>query len=241
VTYFGGKSRIAKQVAEFINGQLQDGQAYYEPFCGACNVTQHIDANRARFASDGNKYLIAFWQAVQAGWEPPAVVSEEEYRRVKDNKEDSLALTAFIGFGCSFGGRFFEGYARSKRPQDYAGAARRSTAKKALGLGGVSFDNLLFEQVEVSPGSLVYCDIPYRGTKRYNKAAGGFDHDSFYRWGKRLTEEGSQVFVSEYAHNVPEGATVVWSKESRQEVRGADGKRKETTEVIFKWSTVTNG
>lgn len=105
--YFGGKARIAKKVAEFINGQLQDGQAYYEPFCGACNVTQHIDKDRGVYASDSNKYLIAFWQAVQAGWEPPAVVSEEEYRRVKANKDEDLALTAFVGFGCSFAGKFF--------------------------------------------------------------------------------------------------------------------------------------
>ncbi len=230
--YFGGKARIAKKVAEFLNGQLTEGQAYYEPFCGACNVTQHIDANRARYASDGNKYLIAFWQAIQSGWEPPSEVSEEEYQRVKANRELDLALTAFVGFGCSFAGKFFGGYARG---QDYARFAYNSTKRKWLGLGGVEFSNLLFEDVQAMPGSLVYCDIPYRGTTGYDKAAGGFDHDSFYRWGQRLTEEGSSVFVSEYAHNVPDGAEVVWSKGSRQEIRSADGKRKETTEVIFTW------
>ena len=233
--YFGGKARIAKKVAEFLNGQLEEGQAYYEPFCGACNVTQHIDANRARFASDGNKYLIAFWQAVQAGWEPPSEVSEEEYQRVKANKEQDLSLAAFVGFGCSFGGKFFGGYARGGEGRNYASNASRSTAKKSLGLGGVEFSSLLFEDVQVRQGSLVYCDIPYLGTTGYDKAAGGFDHDSFYRWGQRLTEEGSSVFVSEYAQNVPEGAAVVWSKDSKQDIRSSDGKRKETTEVIFTW------
>ena len=162
--YFGGKARIAKKVAEFLNGQLEEGQAYYEPFCGACNVTQHIDANRARFASDGNKYLIAFWQAVQAGWVPPSEVSEEEYKRVKANREEDLALTASVGFGCSFAGKFFGGYARDSRSRNYAGSAKRSTARKASGLVGVKFSNILFEEVKVTAGSLVYCDIPYRGT-----------------------------------------------------------------------------
>ncbi len=236
--YFGGKARIAKKVAEFINGQLQEGQAYYEPFCGACNVTQHIDASRARYASDSNKYLIAFWQAVQAGWQPPAVVSEEEYQRVKANKDEDLALTAFVGFGCSFAGKFFGGYARCTRKDDYVGQARRSSAKKAIGLGVVAFDCRPFEKVQVTPGSLVYCDIPYRNTTGYPKAAGGFDHDSFYLWGKKLTEEGSTVLVSEYRHNVPEGAEVVWSKVSNQEIRSGDGNRKETEEVIFTWRAV---
>jgi len=233
--YFGGKARIAKKVAEYINGQLKEGQAYYEPFCGACNVTQHIDANRARLASDSNKYLIAFWQAVQAGWEPPAVVSEEEYQRVKANKEEDLALTAFVGFGCSFGGKFFGGYARQKGARNYATNAKNSTRKKAKGLHGVNFSPLLFEQVEVEPGSLVYRDIPYRNTTGYSKAAGGFDHDNFYQWGKKLTEEGTTVLVSEYSHNVPEGAEVVWSKTSKQDIRSSDGKRRETEEVIFTW------
>ncbi len=233
--YFGGKARIAKKVAEFINGQLQNGQSYYEPFCGACNVTQHVDKNRDVHASDSNKYLIAFWQAVQAGWEPPAVVSEEEYQRVKANKDEDLALTAFIGFGCSFGGKFFGGYARDNRGDDYVGQAARSTAKKAKGLGVVAFDCQPFEKVQVTSGSLVYCDIPYRNTTGYSKDTGGFDHDSFYHWGKKLTEEGSTVLVSEYSHNVPEGAEVVWSKTSNQEIRGRDGKRKETEEVIFTW------
>ena len=76
--YMGGKARIAKGVAEFLNGRLKDGQPYYEPFCGACNITQYISSNRLRFASDSNRYLIAFWQAVQAGWEPPEEVSKED-------------------------------------------------------------------------------------------------------------------------------------------------------------------
>lgn len=233
--YFGGKARIAKKVAEYINGQLKEGQAYYEPFCGACNVTQHIDPNRARYASDSNKYLIAFWQAVQAGWEPPAVVSEGEYQRVKANKDEDLALSAFVGFGCSFGGKFFGGYARGNTSQDYAGGAKRVTAKKAKGLGSVGFGCRPFEEVQVTPVSLVYCDIPYRGTTGYSKASGGFDHDSFYRWGQRLTEEGSTVLVSEYSHNVPEGAEVVWAKTAQRHMLSGERKRKETEEVIFTW------
>ncbi len=236
--YMGGKARIAKKVAEFINGQLQEGQAYYEPFCGACNVTQHIDKNREVYASDSNKYLIAFWQAIQNGWQPPEVVSEDEYQRVKSDKDQDLALTAFIGFGCSFAGRFFGGYARGGAKRNYAANAASSTRGKAGGLFSAQFNCLLFGDVLVKPGSLAYCDIPYRGTTGYDKVAGGFDHDSFYQWGKKLTEEGSKVFVSEYSHNVPEGAEVVWSKVSKQDIRSRDGNKKETEEVIFTWRAV---
>lgn len=49
----------------------------------------------------------------------------------------------------------------------------------------------------IKPNSLIYCDIPYRGTAEYND--GGFDHEAFYDWCEKQTE---MVIVSEY--NMPE-------------------------------------
>ena len=50
-----------------------------------------------------------------------------------------------------------------------------------------------YQNVEIKPDSLIYCDIPYRGTDRYSKA--GFDHERFYSWAERQTEP---VIISEY-------------------------------------------
>jgi site-specific DNA-adenine methylase len=78
--YFGGKFRIAKQLAEFLNTQKTGLTEYYEPFCGDCNVILYITALPRR-ASDGSSAMIALWKAMQDGWSPPTVISEEQYRR----------------------------------------------------------------------------------------------------------------------------------------------------------------
>ena len=52
-----------------------------------------------------------------------------------------------------------------------------------------------YDDVSILPDSVIYCDIPYRGTDPYGKDNGGFDHDKFYEWCGRQTEP---VFISEY-------------------------------------------
>ena len=51
---------------------------------------------------------------------------------------------------------------------------------------------LSYEQVEIPPGSIVYCDIPYRSTNCGSYA--GFDHERFYKWALHRND----VFISEY-------------------------------------------
>ena len=49
-----------------------------------------------------------------------------------------------------------------------------------------------YDEVEILPRSVIYCDPPYRGTDGYKTE---FDHESFYDWCGRQTE---LVLVSEY-------------------------------------------
>ena len=79
--YLGGKSKIRKQIATFLESVRKDNQTYYEPFCGGGWVLQEIKGKR--FASDGNKSLISMYQALQDGWIPPDFVTEEEYKQKK--------------------------------------------------------------------------------------------------------------------------------------------------------------
>ena len=57
--------------------------------------------------------------------------------------------------------------------------------------------NKSYDEIEIKPDSLIYCDIPYRGTDEYNE--GGFNHDKFYEWALRQKE---LTLISEY--NMPE-------------------------------------
>ncbi len=75
----------------------------------------------------------------------------------------------------------------------------------------VSFKS--YDEVRIKPGSVVYCDPPYRGTDEYKNK---FDHERFYDWCERQTE---LVLVSEYA--MPEGRFAeVWSKAHRSRLSG---------------------
>lgn len=49
-----------------------------------------------------------------------------------------------------------------------------------------------YKDVKIEPDSVIYCDIPYRGTAEY---IGGFNHDEFYSWCEQQTE---LVIISEY-------------------------------------------
>ena len=53
---------------------------------------------------------------------------------------------------------------------------------------------LSYEQVVIPPDSVIYCDIPYENTNKYNKAE-DFDYECFYKWAESQTEP---VFISSY-------------------------------------------
>ena len=50
-----------------------------------------------------------------------------------------------------------------------------------------------YRDVEILPGSVIYADPPYIGTRGYGKAK--FDHEAFYDWCER---QDAPLFISEY-------------------------------------------
>lgn len=109
----GSKRRIAKEILPIILKDRKPAQYYVEPFCGGCNTIDKVDG--PRLASDSNKYLIALLNHVQAGGEMPDYVSEQEYKRVKNSMGAGAEdwYIGFVGFSCSFGSKFFGGFARN--------------------------------------------------------------------------------------------------------------------------------
>ena len=53
--------------------------------------------------------------------------------------------------------------------------------------------NLSYDEIRIKPNSVIYCDIPYKGTNKYNNI--DFDHERFYSWSKKQTE---LCFISSY-------------------------------------------
>ena len=228
--YFGGKFKIAKQVAEIINANLiGPAPVYYEPFCGALNITQYIKPEALRIASDYNEALIVLLKAVQAGWLPPEHVSEEDYRALKQQAENT-PLKAFAGFACSFGAKYFGGYARNTRRggDNFAARGRRTLLKKFGALKGVTFWHQNFMNLNPLPGAVIYCDPPYANTTGYT--TGAFDSAAFWEKVRSLSAT-NLVIVSEYV--APADFTEVAAFNTDLSIRGANGVRAKRVEKLF--------
>ncbi len=208
--YLGGKSRIAKPISEIINRFSKD-KIFVSPFCGSCAVESRVVAKK-KYIGDSHKYLIAMFKAIQDGWEIPDIVSKEQYDHVKINKDENPALTGFAGFACSFGGKWFGGYARSKSEPDknYARYSKNSLLRKMVGLQDTVFFNTEYDKIQdyVLKNSVVYCDPPYENTTKYSNSK-EFDHEYFWNW-VRTYSANSLIFVSEY--NAPKDFVEIWNK-----------------------------
>ena len=47
---------------------------------------------------------------------------------------------------------------------------------------------------------VIYCDIPYKGTEKYNHdgAKISFDYEAFYNWCREKAKQGYKIYISEY-------------------------------------------
>ena len=236
--YFGGKVRIVKELALFLNNQLKEGQPFIDLFCGSCNVISKIDNNRLRIANDKHYYLIEMWRALQNGWEMPNEITEKEYQYIKNNKDEKPYLTGFVGFGCSFSGKWFGGFCRNNTNRNYCLNAKNSNLKLLSNLQDVIFYNEDYRNTNIPIGSLVYCDIPYKDTTQYCKGeVGEFNHDEFYQW-VRENSNKYEIYVSEYKENVPEDFEIVWETKSRKDIRDKENKLCKTIEVLIKYKII---
>ena len=225
--YLGGKFRIAKQISEVLKSYQEDGQVYVEPFVGAGWVLAEMEG--VRQASDINPYLIAMYLELQKGWIPPDGVSEGMYLWAK-NDECPDYLKGFIGFGCSWGGKWFGGYARGGEGRDYSLNAKRSLLCLYPKLSGVCFRAVSY--VDLSPsGCLIYCDPPYADTTEYD-FCGKFDSIRFWDV-MRCWSKSNTVIVSGY--ECPSDFMTIFEMPTRTDIRDKSGKMSVRTERLFKY------
>lgn len=187
--YLGGKCRISTVLVDFILSRKTTYKVYLEPFIGGASVLEKVPSSFKRLASDINPYLISLYEAVQSGWDPPKSITEQEYLKAKDTEEFPKYLKGFIGFGCSFGGKWFGGYARSGK-RNYASNARNSLLKLSNKIKDVKFKCV--DYTKLNPyGCIIYCDPPYQNTTKYDILIKDFNHNVFWNimreWSKRNT------------------------------------------------------
>ena len=107
--------------------------------------------------------------------------------------------------------------------------------EKITRLKGVSGDgsNLTwsatdYQDVIIKENSVIYCDIPYKGTNRYAGKGADFDHGRFYEWALRQTQP---IFISSY--DMPKEDFKVIAEFKRTDTLSATNNSLRVTERIF--------
>lgn len=232
--YMGGKSRIAKQIASYILAYSSDKTVpFVSLFCGACSIevilAQYFDNV---ICNDNHKYLIELNKAIQNGWQPPETVTLEEYKYIQKHLDENPALSGFVGFGCSFGGRWFEGYARGKNSRgefrNYAEESRKALLRDIAPLKNVEFICKDYRDVVLPDGCIVYADPPYNNTKQMNRKS--FDTDAFWNYMRDISSN-HMVFISELS--APDDFTSIWEQKLTRSLDRNKENRVDAIEHLF--------
>jgi len=204
--YLGGKFRLRKVIAGFVNDAIREkGSAFYvEPFVGGNNISALVNPTCdgwipgvRKYLFDANLALINLYRAIQYGWVPPDEMSADQYAVLKRANDATNPLTAFAAVGCSFGGKWWGGYATNQPHNgiDYARAAKRRLTEK-LATGSL-FACVPFLTVDPHPSAVFYLDPPYDSTTGY-AGCPPFDNRTFWVHAAYLVRKGATVLVSEY-------------------------------------------
>lgn len=245
--YLGGKSRMAARIEAVVLAHRGGRTRYLEPFVGggsvAARLVPHFPHGHATLA-DASPDLVLLWCHALLGGTFPETMSHDEWKAWR-NYPEPCVMRAFAGFGMSFGGRWFEGFARDTTNtlpdgRQNTGEPRRSIARKAERMAGARVLCRDYRDFDPTPDHVIYCDPPYAGTKTYG-AVEPFDHDQFWRVAQEWAELGALVLVSEYA--APAGWVPVW-EHVRDVSIARTARGQEATERLYRWApdgTVDDG
>lgn len=226
--YMGSKNRIAKYILPIILKNRKPSQYYVEPFVGGANMIDKVDG--LRIGADVNEYNICLFKGIQQGFMPPDYVTEDEYKNAQKDKQLN-PLVSFIGYGCSYSGKWFGGYARGNNTKgiarNYCLESKKNIMKQSKNLQGVLFINCSYNDLEVPDNSIIYCDPPYEGTTSYKDK---FNHQDFWEWCRNKSKRGHKVYISEY--NAPNDFECLWELEVNSSLTKDTGSKK-ATEKLF--------
>lgn len=242
--YLGGKTRFRREILNAIlrrkdtdsqtikrSVNIGGGGIFVSLFCGGLSVECAVvetGAFEQVIVNDKHPYLIALYRALKDGWTPPEEVTEEEYRYVRTHLDENPALSGFVGFGCSFGGKWFAGYARAQKQQFYSLESYNSLMRQLPYIRKMEFLCLDYRDVDVPDGSTVYADPPYAEGTKYTF---GINRKEFWDYMRELHRRGNRVFISE--ENAPEDFLCVWEKEIKRTLDNVGGNYRIRTERLF--------
>lgn len=110
--------------------------------------------------------------------------------------------------------------------------AIRNLKKQSLNLKDIKFKNCNFLDLpkDKIKGYVIYCDIPYKGTKKYKTKE--FPYEEFYKWAIEMSKRNT-VLISEY--NMPEdNFECIWQKETKVNIDSNRKSSDKRVEKLFK-------
>lgn len=226
--YLGNKQRIVNEILPIML-QYNENYTFVDLFCGSCSVIQNVPKSYYRIANDKNKYLIEMLKGLVSDSNISDIthIDKEFYSENRNiynmEKKGKIILTdeeysqvGWIGWMASFNGRFFSGgysghdvVQKNGKARDYIKEQINNTMKQVPYLKGIEFHSGDYYGLEIPKNSIVYCDIPYKGTKQYETSK-DFDYEKFYQW-CRENKDNYKIFISEY--NMPSDFKCIWQKE----------------------------
>lgn len=239
--YVGSKNRLSKELAPIIQSYItEDTVAYIEPFVGGANMIDKIK-HHTRIGSDLHYELIELLKYARDNYDKlPKTFTEEEYNKVKHNRDSYESwYVGLVGFCGAFGAAYMRGFARGYKadritPRDQPAEAIRNLKKQAPKLEGITFECKSFTDYNPQEykNCVFYLDPPYRSTFGYS--TGKFPYEEFDKWAIELAKNNT-VLISEYTMPVDK-FECIWSKEYKVNVKNniKHNKDKKRVEKLFK-------
>lgn len=152
--------------------------------------------------------------------------------------DEDKALSGFVGFGCSYSGKFFRGYAKDSSGRNYCLNAKNSIQKKIdNGLLNADFYCKDYKEWLDVENCVVYCDPPYNNTEPLDykvtykgKRLDKFNSEVFWEDMRKLSQK-NLVFISEY--EAPSDFIAIWEQEVKLDMRNKEGSKDKRIEKLF--------
>lgn len=211
MVYQGSKAQIAQWLVPILQSIIDENDItfYWEPFVGGANVIDKIKCEN-RLGSDKSISLIALLEKARDNIEElPEDCSREDFVKAKDiyreKSQEQMELWKIEAYQylASFGARGFAGgYAPDKNGRHYYTERLNNLKKQAPFLQGVKFKACDYRDFMPPLQSLIYCDIPYFGTKEYGYAdEAKFDYNTYWNW---IREQSKNNYVICSEENFPD-------------------------------------
>ena len=133
-----------------------------------------------------------------------------------------------MGLACSFGGKWFGGYARDSEHVNYALRGKKSIIAKMKNLMDAEFLCLDYREVALPENCIVYADPPYDNTTKYANC--NFDTSAFWDYIRKISENHI-VYISEL--EAPNDFVCIWSKQVKRILDVNKDNQFPSTEKLF--------